>query len=156
MIRRVLLVLVVLLLLLAAAVTINTLRLGSRQISVPAAPPLAVDDKGVADKLAEAIRFRTVASASDPGLNADEFRKLHAQLQQRFPKAHVAMKREVVGGLSLLYSWEGADTKAPPILLMAHQDVVPIAPGTEAKWQVEPWSGQIQGGFVWGRGAWDD
>lgn len=156
MIKRVLLALAGLLLLLLAVVTVNTLRQGSRQIQVPPAPPLAVDEKGVADKLAGTIRLRTVSSASDPALNADEFRKLHAQLQQRFPNAHAAMKREVVGDLSLLYTWEGRDSKALPILLMAHQDVVPIAPGTEASWQAEPFAGQVKDGFVWGRGAWDD
>jgi carboxypeptidase PM20D1 len=39
---------------------------------------------------------------------------------------------------------------------MAHQDVVPIAPGSEAKWQVQPFAGEQRDGFVWGRGAWDD
>ena len=41
-------------------------------------------------------------------------------------------------------------------MLMAHQDVVPIAPGTEKNWQAEPYAGTIKDGFIWGRGAWDD
>ena len=39
---------------------------------------------------------------------------------------------------------------------MAHQDVVPVAPGTEGDWEVAPFSGAQKDGFVWGRGAWDD
>ena len=39
---------------------------------------------------------------------------------------------------------------------MAHQDVVPIAPGTEALWKKPPFDGVIEGGFVWGRGTLDD
>jgi acetylornithine deacetylase/succinyl-diaminopimelate desuccinylase-like protein len=39
---------------------------------------------------------------------------------------------------------------------MAHQDVVPVAPGTERDWSVEPFSGQVKDGYVCGRGAWDD
>jgi carboxypeptidase PM20D1 len=39
---------------------------------------------------------------------------------------------------------------------MAHQDVVPVAPGTERDWSVEPFSGQFKDGYVCGRGAWDD
>jgi carboxypeptidase PM20D1 len=66
------------------------------------------------------------------------------------------LKREFVNELSLLYTWPGSDPAAKPIMLMAHQDVVPIAPGTERDWQVEPFSGEIRDGFVWGRGAWDD
>ena len=156
MIKRVLLALAALLLLLMAAVVANTLRQGSRQLEVPAAPPLSIDQKGIAEKLAGSLRFRTISSYDNPQLNAEEFRKLHHYLQQRFPKAHAALKREVVGDLSLLYTWTGSDGKARPILLMAHQDVVPIAPGTESTWQADPFAGEIKDGYVWGRGAWDD
>ena len=156
MIKRILLILVGLVGLLVAAVAVNTLRQGSRQLDVPPAPPLAVDEKGVADKLAGTLKFRTISSHEDPKLNEAEFRKLHDFLQQRFPKVHATLKREVVGGLSLLYTWQGSDAKALPIMLMAHQDVVPIAPGTEPKWQAEPFAGEVKDGYVWGRGAWDD
>jgi carboxypeptidase PM20D1 len=155
-IKRVLWVLLGLVLLLAAALVVNTLRQGSRQLEVPPALPLAVDEKGVAGKLSGAIRFKTISNLDDPDPNSEEFRRLHAYLQQRFPRVHATLKRELVGGLSLLYTWQGTDPAAKPIALMAHQDVVPIAPGTESKWQVEPFSGQLQDGFVWGRGAWDN
>jgi carboxypeptidase PM20D1 len=156
MIKRIVLSLFVLLLLLSAAVVANTLRQGSRQLAVPAAPPLAIDERAVADTLGGAIRFRTVSSYDNPQLNADEFRKFHAYLVERFPRVHAALKRELVGNLSLLYTWTGSDPKAKPIMLMAHHDVVPIAPGTESSWQSEPFAGTIRDGFVWGRGAWDD
>lgn len=156
MIKRVLLGIAALVLLLVAAVVANTLRQGSRQITVPAAPPLAVDEKGVADRLAGSLRFKTISSHDDPDLNADEFLKFHAYLAQRFPKVHATLKRELVGGLSLLYTWQGSDPAAKPIALMAHQDVVPVAPGTEAQWQAPPFAGEVKDGYVWGRGAWDD
>jgi carboxypeptidase PM20D1 len=156
MIRRVSWVLLGMVLLLAAAVAINTLRQGSRQLEVPPAPVLTVDEQGAAQRLAGSLRFKTVSSLGDAGLNADEFRKLQSYLQQHYPKAHAALKREQVGGLSLLYTWPGSDPQAKPILLLAHQDVVPVAPGTEANWQAAPFSGEIKDGFVWGRGAWDD
>jgi carboxypeptidase PM20D1 len=156
MIKRILLSLLALLVLLAAGVVANTLRQGSRQLDVPPAPPLAVDERALADKLAGSLRFKTVSSYDDPQLNAPEFLQLHEYLQQRFPKAHAALKRERVGELSLLYTWPGSDVRAKPILLMAHQDVVPIAPGTESTWQAAPFGGEVKDGFVWGRGAWDD
>ena len=68
-----------LLALLAVAVAANTLRQGSRQLDVPPAPPLAVDEAGAASRLAEAIRARTVSSLDDPQANADQFRQLHAK-----------------------------------------------------------------------------
>jgi len=155
-IKRVLLALAALLLLLAAAVAVNTLRQGSRQLDVPPAPALAIDEKGVADKLAGAIRFQTIASREDAEAGAAEFRKLHDWLAQRFPRVHATLKREVVGGYSLLYTWPGTDAQAKPVMFLAHQDVVPIAPGTQDKWEAQPFAGEVKGGFVWGRGAWDD
>lgn len=156
MLKRILLFVLAAVLLLAAAVAINTLRQGSRQVQVAAAPPLAIDTAGVADKLAGAIRFQTVPSQDDPAFNAGEFRKLHAFLEQRFPLVHAKLKREFVGDLSLLFTWPGTDAGAKPVMLMAHHDVAPIAPGTEGKWEVPPFSGQLKDGYVWGRGAWDD
>jgi carboxypeptidase PM20D1 len=154
--KRVLLVIAALVLLLAAVLTANTLLQGSRQLQVPPAPALAVDTQRVAETLAGAVRLRTVSSQQDASLNADEFRKLHAWLEQRFPLVHARLKRESVNGLSLLYTWQGTDPNARPIAFMAHQDVVPIEPGTEAQWQQPPFSGAIRDGYVWGRGTWDD
>lgn len=156
MLKRILLTVVALVVLLVAAVAVNTLRQGSRQLDVPPAPALAIDANAVADKLAGSIRFRTVPSLDDPAQNADEFRKLHAYLEQRFPLVHARLEREFVGELSLLYTWRGSDAAAKPIALMAHHDVAPIASGTEATWQVPPFAGVVKDGFVWGRGAWDD
>ena len=156
MIKRVLIFFAGLLLVLALALAVNTLRQGSRQLQVAPAPPLAFDADAVADKLAGAIRFRTIASLDDPAASEAEFRRLHAYLEQRFPLLHARLRREVVGGLSLLYTWPGADPKAKPVALLAHHDVVPVAAGTEASWDVPAFAGQVKDGAVWGRGAWDD
>jgi len=62
----------------------------------------------------------------------------------------------VIADYSLLYTWEGSDPKLPPVALLAHQDVVPVAPGTEGDWAAPPFDGVIRDGYVWGRGSWDD
>jgi len=156
MIKRLALFLAALLALLVAAVAINTLRQGSRQLDVPAASPLAVDEKAVAQKLSGAIRYQTIASLENPEAGASEFLQFHTYLQQRFPHVHANLQRELVGKYSLLYTWPGSDPQAKPVMFLAHQDVVPIAPGTEDKWQARPFGGEIKDGYVWGRGAWDD
>ncbi|OGB35469.1 MAG: hypothetical protein A3F78_17130 [Burkholderiales bacterium RIFCSPLOWO2_12_FULL_61_40] len=156
MLKKLLFGLLGVLLLLAAVLAVNTARQGSRQLDVPAVAVLPVDEAAVAARLGEAVRLRTISSRDDAALHADQFQQLHALLQTRFPQAHAVLQREVVGDLSLLYTWPGSNPQAQAILLMAHQDVVPVAPGTEKDWAVEPFSGQIKDGFVWGRGAWDD
>jgi len=156
MIRRLLLGLLAIVLLLAAALAANTLRQGSRQAQVAPLAALAVDKEAASAHLAEAVRLKTVSSETDPALNRDQFEQLHALLQARYPQAHAVLQRERVGELSLFYTWRGSDPTAPGILLMAHHDVVPIAPGTEQAWSVEPFSGIVKDGYVWGRGTWDD
>ena len=156
MLKKIVLALLAMLLILAAAVAVNTWRHGSRQLQVSPLAPMKVDEAAVAERLAQAVRLPTVSSATDAQLNADQFRALHALLQKQFPRVHASLKRELVNDLSLLYTWEGTDPKANAIVLLAHQDVVPIAPGTEGDWQQPPFAGLVKGGYVWGRGSWDD
>ena len=134
----------------------NVVSHGSRQIQVAAVPRVAVDAQGAAARLGEATRFRTISSYDNPDQDAEALRGLQAHIDQNFPAFHAAVKREVVGQYSLLYTWEGTDPKARPIALLAHQDVVPVAPGTDKDWQQPPYDGVIADGFIWGRGSWDD
>ena len=141
---------------LLVAVGVKTALLPSRQLAVPAEAPAAVDAQAVAQRLGGAVRFKTLSTLDAVQPAAAEFDGLHAHLQASFPKAHAALAREVVGGHTLVYTWAGTDPKAPGIGLLAHQDVAPVAPGTEGDWQQPPFSGAVTGGFIWGRGAWDD
>jgi carboxypeptidase PM20D1 len=142
--------------LLVAVLAVNTLRHTSRQIVVPAAARALIDERAAAARLAGAVRFRTISYDTPSEESRAELLKLHAYLAESFPRTHTALTLEIVGGYSMLYTWAGQDVRAKPILLMAHQDVVPVAPGTEKQWHADPFGGEIREGFVWGRGAWDD
>jgi carboxypeptidase PM20D1 len=155
-IRNLVALLIAAIIILGCVLGINALLQPSRQIKVAAIPRVAIDEKSAADHLSAAIRFRTISSATDAEQNADAFRAMQAYMAETFPAFHAVAKREVINGLSLLYSWQGSDPGATPIGLLAHQDVVPIAPGTESHWQAPPFDGAIRDGFIWGRGSWDD
>ena len=156
MVKKLAWALLLVLVALGMAVGVNTWRKGSRQIEVPPLPKVQVDEAAVAQRLAEAVRFKTISSRDDPQLNAAEFAGFQQMLARRFPKVHAQLQREQVGQLALLYTWPGTDPKAAPVMFIAHQDVVPIAPGTEGDWAQPPFSGQLQDGHVWGRGSWDN
>ena len=156
MLKRLLIGALALVALLAVVLVGNALRQGSRQLQVPPAPPLAVDKAGVTETMAAAVRAKTVSGLLDPAGVAAEFDALHALLQRRYPQVHATLRREVVGAHSLLFTWPGSDPSLKPVALMAHQDVVPIAPGTEALWKKPPFAGDVADGFVWGRGTLDD
>ncbi|MEB2343879.1 MAG: M20 family peptidase [Deltaproteobacteria bacterium] len=144
-----------LLVLAAVVLTLRALRLPSRQVSVPPAPARAVDAERVAAHLAEAIRIPTVITSPDPAeLEAEPFRAFSAWLAATYPRLHGALALERVSGHSLLYTWQGSDPALAPLLLLAHQDVVPA--GNPERWTHPPFSGAIAEGQVWGRGAIDD
>jgi carboxypeptidase PM20D1 len=124
-------------------------------VELPDTSAYAVDASAAAMRLGEAIRFRTVSLVEETEDRA-QFEQFHVWLQQRYPAFHAAARREVIGELSLLYTWEGSDAGQPPILLLAHQDVVPVPDDTRANWQVDPFGGVIRDDAVWGRGAIDD
>src|SRR6266581_3714555 len=125
----------------------------SRQVPVEPAPALALDSGAAAERLAGALRFATVSFGGSVGVDTMPFHGLQSYLEHAFPRAHASLTRERVGGLALLYRWAGSDTTLQPILLLAHQDVVPVEPGTESRWTEPPFAGRIAGGYVWGRGA---
>jgi carboxypeptidase PM20D1 len=156
MLKRIGLILLAAVMLLVAALAVGTWRSPSRQRQVAAAAPLQIDVEAAARRLSGAIPMRTVSSLDDVAGNNAEFDKLHAYLEQQFPKVHATLRKEVVGQKALLYTWAGSDPAAKPIALMAHQDMVPIAPGTEGAWSVDPFGGEIKDGFVWGRGTLDN
>ena len=155
-IRNLLLLAIAAIIVLTGVLLFNVVALGSRQIQVAAVPRVTVDQQGAAARLSEAIRFRTVSNFLNPEQDAEALQGLRTHIEKSFPAFHAAASREVVAGRSLLYTWQGSDPKAAPIALLAHQDVVPVAPGTEKDWQQPPYDGVIADGFIWGRGSWDN
>jgi carboxypeptidase PM20D1 len=122
-------------------------------IKVAAAP--GFDTAKAAQHLGEAVRFQTVSNQDAAKNQTAEWDKLHAWLAATYPKTHAAMQKELLGQ-TLVYSWPGSDPAAQPIIVMAHQDVVPVTPGTEKDWKYQPFAGTIAEGAVWGRGTIDD
>ena len=56
------------------------------------------------------------------------------------------------GRASVVARWGGDSGDRPGLLLHGHLDVVPAA---AEDWQVDPFSGEIRDGYLWGRGAVD-
>lgn len=143
------------LLVVAIVVVGRTLAFTSRQIHATTTPsPVTMDGTTVAQHVGRAVSFQTVSSGGEampPDRGA--FAGLHQFLAETYPLTHKVLSREVVGEASLLYTLPGGDPSLPPVLLLAHQDVVPAeSPGA---WTHDPFGGELAGGTVWGRGAVD-
>lgn len=124
-------------------------------VAIPDTGAYQIDINAAATRLSEAIQFRTVSLVSETSDRAP-FREFHAWMLQRYPAFHAAARRETIGELSMLYTWEGSDPAQPPILMLAHQDVVPVPQETLDDWRLDPFGGVIRDGAVWGRGSTDD
>jgi len=57
--------------------------------------------------------------------------------------SHKHAKLEIVGGYSLLFTLQGTSS-APPLMLMAHQDVVAASTALD-KWTYPPFAGHFDG-----------
>ncbi len=145
---------------LAAVLLIRTMNYGgaSDVATVELPEPPGISAEAAARHLREAIGFRTITlAAGDPAPGREQpWLDLHAWLAETYPAAHAAMELELVADYSLLFTWRGSDPDLDPIVLMAHQDVVPVNIGTEGDWTGAPFAGEILDGYVYGRGAIDD
>jgi carboxypeptidase PM20D1 len=152
-------------LLAAAAVTLlvfaGVLGFRGAALQVPLEEPVdgvdfAVDVERAVASLAAAVRYRTIAGDTGATGAHGEFVALRAHLEAAYPAVHASLGRELVGGHTLLYRWEGTDPGLAPILLMGHMDVVPVEPGTEGEWEHGAFDGVVADGYIWGRGTLDN
>ncbi len=121
----------------------------------PVAPlaPLALDETAAVAQLAGALRIPTVSRGDPPHRDPAAFEALHAHLRASFPLTFTRLSTEAVGQFGLLFTWKGTDPSKRPILLMAHQDVVPV--DEPSAWTHPPFAGELADGYLWGRGALD-
>ena len=101
------------------------------------------------------VRIPTVSSADPEKTRVEEFEKLHKYLEEAYPLVHKTLTREVIGKCALLYIWKGTGKSGKlPLLMTAHQDVVPE--GDHSMWKYPPFEGHLdEEGILWGRGTTD-
>jgi len=118
-------------------------------------PDPARDEQEAVDLLRELIRFDTI-NPPQPGsgkVNANETVLLkHVQAVLAADGIESTIYESAPGRGNLVARIKGSGEKRP-VLLMAHVDVVNV---DRSQWEVDPLSGVIKDGFVWGRGALDD
>lgn len=118
-------------------------------------PDEQVDVEKYRKDLSDAIKIKTISNVDVDKVDWNEFKRLHALFEERFPLVYKNLKCEEISLASLLFTWEGKNPDLEPIALLGHQDVVPVAEGTEGDWTHPAFDGVDDGEFVWGRGALD-
>jgi len=112
-----------------------------------------------ADHLSRLVRIATVSPEGRVDLTEVErevFGQLHTALEELYPRTFAAADRDTVGRAGILLRLAGASAKRP-VVMMAHQDVVPVPQDWAAEgWEHPPFDGVISDGRVHGRGTLDD
>ncbi len=95
-----------------------------------------------------------VDTTSSPGRKEGRETELLLSVQNLLSSRGVAsqMIESAPGRGNLLVRYRGGGTQKP-VMIMAHVDVVNSDP---SRWERDPFSGDIEDGYVWGRGAMDD
>ncbi|KAI0629265.1 carboxypeptidase S [Trametes polyzona] len=86
----------------------------------------------------------------------DIYSELHTYLEKTFQRVFSTLEVTKVNTYGIVLHWQGSDEGAQPVLMTAHQDVVPVDPATLKDWIRPPYSGFYDGTWIWGRGSCDD
>lgn len=119
-------------------------------------PDFEFDEMAALERLGLSIQYATVSLEDTTGIDYEIYDGFIRFLEDHYPRIHENLDKRRIGGYSLLYKWEGSNPDLKPALLMGHYDVVPVADDALEFWQYAPFSGVLEEGFVWGRGALDD
>lgn len=107
--------------------------------------------------LSEAVKIPSVSYDDMGSVETDPRWKVFGDLADRlaalFPEVHAQLRLTRVNTYGLLYTWQGSDATLKPVVLMAHQDVVPA--DSLDRWTYPPFSGHRDEDYVYGRGASD-
>lgn len=112
------------------------------------------------EKLSGAVQVDTQIFDNPPDVDEHPeaykgFVKFHAYLKETFPAIFEKLQVDYVNTYGLVFTWKGSNKHLKPLLLMAHQDTVPVQKDTVDQWTYPPLSGKYHDGFIYGRGSSD-
>ena len=116
---------------------------------------LVLDETKAIENLSKSIQFQTISHPDYEKFDYEEFQRFLSWLETEYFQVFKNLEKKYLGK-TLLLKWQGEASDLNPILLTAHYDVVPVRADADSIWQESPFSGKIDGDYVWGRGALDD
>ncbi|PTM11586.1 MAG: peptidase [Bacteroidetes bacterium] len=133
----------------------NTVRLSSKQVASETLETVNLPNDAF-QNLSKGLQFPTISFSEDAIPDSTAFFGFHRFLEETFPLTHANLSLEKISDYSLVYTWQGSDASKKPIILMSHQDVVPIDQPTLGDWEAGPFEGKITETHIIGRGTMDD
>lgn len=115
--------------------------------------PWPFDPPTLEGHLSQFLKIPTISTDHPAERNDESFKQAVEFLSTTYPVAHEKLGIKMQAGFTLVGHWPGQDPSLKPVLLMAHYDVVPV---TNQNWSRNPFGGEIDEDFIYGRGAIDD
>ena len=153
--KKILYTLLIVIVVILGILLFNTLSLSSKQVASESIEKIEVPDT-VYENLSKAIQYPTISFSEDAIPDSTAFNGFHRFLKEAYPLIHEKLTLEKVNEYSLLYTWKGSDPNKKPLILMSHQDVVPVDQPTLSDWEAGPFEGKITATDIIGRGTLDD
>ena len=124
--------------------------------SVPVGTPLDAGgyhaDDAAVGRFQEMLRVPTVSRQDVSERDDEPFRQWVPTLRRLFPHVFETCELTTIDDFGILLRWPGASRSLDPIVMMAHQDVVPVE-GQD--WKHDPFGAEIHDGEIWARGSLD-
>ena len=125
-------------------------------VSVAKGAPLGAGgykaDEAVVERFQELLRIPTVSRDDVSERDDEPFKRWIPTLQRLYPRFFEVAELTRIDDFGILLRWPGADPALDPVVMMAHQDVVPVE-GQE--WEHDPFGAEIVDGEIWARGTLD-
>ncbi|MBO0329763.1 M20 family peptidase [[Muricauda] lutisoli] len=153
--KKILLAVLGLIVILAAVLIFNTVSLNSKQVEPEDLEAMSFPNNAF-ENLSKAVQYKTISFSEDAIPDSTAFNGFHQFLEESFPLIHQNLALEKINDYSLLYTWKGSDASKKPIILLSHQDVVPVDQPTIDDWEAGPFEGAITDSYIIGRGTLDD
>lgn len=139
-----------------AAAGVCAVRAALMSPSAPAGSPLTAggykaDDDAV-ERFRALLRIPTISRDDPAHVDRAPFEMWLPTLRDQFPHVFKVCELTQFDEFGILMRWPGADPSLDPIVLMAHQDVVPVE---GQKWAHDPFAAEIHDGEIWARGSLD-
>lgn len=154
MLRKGLNFLALALVIIVVVVAYRTIRFVPTETAVEKQPVTVEEPSAAIERLATAIRIPTISWSAEAPTEVEAFNALNRHFETSFPRLYSKLEVSKVLEHGRLFKWQGSDASLQPLLLLAHTDVVPVA--NLPAWSVEPFSGEIKEGYLYGRGTIDD
>lgn len=153
--KKIILLIVAVIVVASGVLVLNTLKLSSKQVASENLVDIDLPED-IFQNLSKGLQYKTISFNEEAIPDSTAFFGFHRFLRETFPLTHAKLSLDKINSYSLLYTWEGSNPSKKPIILMSHQDVVPVDQPTLDNWEAGPFDGVITDTDIIGRGTLDD